>query len=476
MLFAASLATAFAAAVPQATTPSHASPAEAARPAQPLWTGAARAELSAAIDEAGAHGLSPRAYRALMGDGSESALTRAALAYAGDLARGVTDPGELHAIFTHSRPHVDLEAGLRSALDRGELKAWLASLAPQDATYHALSKAHREAVAAAAEGRWRPIPDGPLIRPGDTDPRVAAIAERLTARGLLEVRAGEGGEVYGEALEGAVRRLQERAGLLLDGVVGPQTLAELNQSPNDRARQLAVNLERWRWLPRQPPATRIDVNIADMALTYVRNGEAALQRRVVAGAVGHKTPLLGESFDRLVVNPPWYVPQSIAREEILPKGQAYLRSRDMYVRDGRVIQRPGPDAALGQVKFDMQNRYAIYLHDTPAQSLFERSDRLRSHGCVRVEGAVDFARRLARERGKGEAFDQALASGETRVVELGEDIPVRLLYFTAVVEPNGKVRYLQDAYGWDAELAQALGLGRSKLRARPPAAADLLGP
>lgn len=413
-----------------------------------------------------------------MSDGSDAALERTALTYAEDLALGVVDPSEVHEIFTLSRPSIDLKAELSSALERGDLAGWLASLAPQHDAYRALSQAYLDQVAASAQGTWTAIPEGPLIRPADTDPRVPAIARRLVQRGFLEGASLTRHETqtYGPALEEAVRRLQERAGLRLDGVVGPETLAELNQSPADRARQLAVNLERWRWLARRPPDSRIDVNVADATLTYYKGGAPALQRRVIAGAVGHETPLLGETISQLVVNPPWYVPQSIAQEEILPKGQDYLRSRDMYVRDGRVIQRPGPQAALGQVKFDMQNPYAIYLHDTPAKPLFENSDRLRSHGCVRVEGAVDFARRLAAERGKGQAFDQALASGETQVVELGEAVPVRLLYFTAVVDPGGEVRFLQDAYGWDDRLAERLGLGASRIRVRPPAAADLLGP
>ena len=237
-----------------------------------------------------------------------------------------------------------------------------------------------------------------------------------------------------------------------------------------------MNLERRRWLARRPPATRIDVNIAAMRLTYRRDGEAAWSGRVVAGAPRNETPMLGDSFSQLVVNPPWYVPRSIATRELLPKGAAYLRSRRMSYQNGRLVQRPGPDSALGLVKFDMRNPYAIYLHDTPAKALFDASDRLRSHGCVRVEDAVAFARRLAEERGRADDFERALASGETQVVDLGEAIPVRLLYFTAVVGADGAVSFRHDAYGWDERLAGRLGLEPGRLRARVPAPPDLLGP
>lgn len=275
-----------------------------------------------------------------------------------------------------------------------------------------------------------------------------------------------------------MRTFQAQEALAVDGVVGPDTLEALNLGPRDRARQLAVNLERRRWLTRRPPATRIDVNVAAAQLTYVRDGQVVLTRRVVAGAPGHETPLIEAPFSRLVVNPPWYVPASIAERELLPRGLPYLRRRGMTVRDGRVIQAPGPGSALGLVKFDMANPYAIYLHDTPAKDLFAEPDRWRSHGCVRVDGAVDLARRLAAERGRGAAFEAALASGETQVVELGEEIPVRLLYLTA--EPAeaaaGGVTYPRDAYGWDGRLADRMALGPGRVRAPVRLAPDLLGP
>jgi murein L,D-transpeptidase YcbB/YkuD len=273
--------------------------------------------------------------------------------------------------------------------------------------------------------------------------------------------AGDAGppRAYTPSLVEAVRRFQDNSGLVVDGVIGPGTLAMINKGPADRARQLAVNLERRRWLSRNPPDERIDVNLASGQLTYLHAGKVVWTSRVVAGAPGSATPLLQETFDRLIVNPPWNVPESIAQREILPKGPAYLQAHDMFVQEGRVVQRPGPDAALGQVKFDMQNRYAIYLHDTPAKALFERQERFFSHGCVRVENAVEFAQLLAGESGKAAEFDAALASGATRVVSLGRKIPVRLLYRTAFVDGDGEIAFRLDPYGLDNKVAEALGLG-----------------
>jgi murein L,D-transpeptidase YcbB/YkuD len=429
----------------------------------PTWDAAAEAQLSAAIADAARHGLSPQAFSAKLPEAGaadrDARLSEAAMAYARALATGATDPAKIFGIYTLARPEPDLADGMATAIREGRLQAWLAGLAPQDAEYRALSDAYLREARRISQDPPPPIGEGPLIRAGDRDPRIPQIRARLDAEGFAADKPPEqGDEVYGAALAEAVRSFQTARGISRDGVVGPETLEQLNRGPRARATQLAVNLERRRWLVRNPPPTRIDVNVAAAQLAYYRQGERAWSTRVVAGSPGHETPQLQETFSQLVVNPPWYVPASIAQEEILPKGQAYLARHDMYVDDGRVIQRPGPQAALGQVKFDMQNRYAIYLHDTPAKALFDASDRHRSHGCVRVQDAVAFARRLAEEHGEGEAFDQQLQSGNTGVVELGGSVPVRLLYHTAVRTSDGEVVVRSDPYGWDERVASALGL------------------
>lgn len=438
------------------------------------WSAVEIAQLRNAFSEAPRHGLNAEAYLSQLENGSDEEVTRAALAYAQALATGLVDPRELHPIFTLKKNAVDARSGLSRARASGRLEEWLRSLPPQTADYRALSAAYLQHLAEAAMTPPTDIPSGPLIRPGDADERLSAIAQRLRDRGFLGAKTSF--VVYNATLEAAVRRLQQQAGLLVDGVLGPETLVELNLGPRDRARQLAVNLERRRWLARRPPTVRIDVNLPAAQLRYRRDGRLIETARVVAGSPRHPTPQLEETFDQLVVNPPWYVPQSIAEREILPQGSAYLARHDMYLRDGRVIQRPGPGAALGAVKFDMKNPYAIYLHDTPAKALFEAAFRFRSHGCVRVENAVAFARTLAAERGRAEVFDHALASGDTQVVELGAPIAVRLLYHTAFVDADGTVSFRPDVYGWDERVADALGLGPGRVRALLPPPPEVLGP
>lgn len=225
-----------------------------------------------------------------------------------------------------------------------------------------------------------------------------------------------------------------------------------------RARTLALALERRRWLARATPQTRIDVNIAAARLWFFKDGALLDSRKVVAGAPGHETPLIQASFRRIVTNPAWNVPTDIARREILPKGHGYMARHDMHIVNGRVIQEAGPQSSLGRVKFDLDDDQQIYLHDTPIQAAFERSDRNLSHGCIRVEDAVGFAHIVADAFGAADRLDDRLATDETGSVSLGAEVPVRLLYETAYVD-DGQVRLAADPYGWDAKLAEALGMG-----------------
>lgn len=430
------------------------------------WNERNERALMNALEDAPRHGLSGAAFmRRVEEAGDDPArreveLTLAALTYAQALASGYINPERVEAIFTLARNEVDVVAGLNRNLRFNRLARWLNSLAPQDAEYRALSEAYLQFRRNAGGAAHEPVPKGPLLRPGARDKRVPQIADILKDRGLLlsDPKANR----YDEAMVAAIKQLQSDAGIAPDGLVGEATLTALNMGQADRARQLAVNLERRRWLKRQQPEERIDVNTAATFLTYFHDGRRVWVSKVVAGQTEFATPSLGETFNRVVVNPPWNVPESIAKRSILPNGPGYLKAKNMYIEDGRVIQRPGPDAALGLVKFDMVNRYAIYLHDTPAKQLFESPVRHRSNGCVRVENAVEFARLLADYGGAREEFEVALASGETQPVSLGRDIPVRMLYHTAYLNDAGELAFAPDNYGRDEKLAQALGLGAGK--------------
>jgi murein L,D-transpeptidase YcbB/YkuD len=242
----------------------------------------------------------------------------------------------------------------------------------------------------------------------------------------------------------------------------------------ERARTLAVNLERRRWLDRTPPATRIDVNTGAAMLAYWHDGALADARRVVVGQPGRETPELASPLYRLVANPTWTVPRSIQEREIAPKGEAYMRRNNMEWRDGWIVQQSGPKNSLGLVKFDLRNDQAIYLHDTPAKSLFAASDRHASHGCVRVHDALGFAQMIAQSEGVLDQWQQALATHDETFVPLPRPIPVRLLYHTAYAD-HGRIMFVPDVYGWDEDVAGALGLPR-RTRAAARAAVRDLGP
>lgn len=408
----------------------------------------------------------------------EAALTLAALDYAGALARGRIDPRELGRVYTLGRPDPDLAFGLHRALEHGDVGAWLAALAPQDEEYRRLSEAFLAAMRAARDRRFTQVPSGPELRPGRPDRRLPAIAEALRAGGYWEPPPPPEGARpaaparYTPELVAAVRRLQEDWGLEPNGVIGPDTLYALNTGPLDRARTLAVGLERRRWLRRDPAQIRVDVNIAGASLSYWRDGHLADRRAVVVGQPDWPTPELLSPIFRLVANPTWTVPRSIEEEEIAPKGEAYLARNNMVRRDGMIVQLPGPDNALGLVKFDLENDHAIYLHDTPAKPLFERDRRYLSHGCVRVHDALGFAQRIAADEGVTDRWLRALATGDETFVELPREIPVRLLYHTAFLD-GGRIRFREDAYGWDNEVAEALGFGTRQRRDPAPHVSDL---
>lgn len=449
--------------------PSYAAPRPAENASQDQasgWDDASRSALLAALADRSRHGLDRVSFLE-GGDGTtEAALSQAALRFAGALARGLVDPTSLHDPFTLSKASVvdaDLKRALAAALAEGRITEWLAGLAPQDDEYMRLSRAYLD-LRTQPQDDGSPALGGKLLKVGDSDPRVPAIAEQLAAGGYLPaveeaLRAAprETSTLYTQDLADAVERLQRDFGIAADGVIGPETVGVLNLSAGDKTRALAVGLERRRWLSRTPPPTRIDVNTAAARLRYYRDGVLVDTRRVVVGKSGTETPLLQSPIYRLVANPTWTVPKSIQNGELANVGADYLAENNMTVRNGWIVQGSGPQNALGMVKFDMINKHAIYLHDTSAPELFDRSQRHRSHGCVRVEDALGFAQMLAQDQGVAEQWEAAQAGGEQQFVPLKSQIPVRLMYRNVFIGNDGAVAFRTDPYGWNVPIAKALG-------------------
>jgi murein L,D-transpeptidase YcbB/YkuD len=422
-------------------------------------------QVLAALDDAPKHGLTKFFFLNgyLPSDQAQrrSALLGIATDYASALAIGRVDPAKIRDVYTVPRAEVNVGPGVAKALHDKTYRDWVNSLAPQTDEYRALSKAFVALVQRTPNLPDGGIPSGKTIKRGATDPRVPAIAANLKQLGYLPPELPASTR-YTPAVAQAVARFQADSGQKADGVLGSATIAALNSSPRDRARTLAVAMERLRWLDRNPPATRVDVNTAGTYLDFFRDGQAVTRRKVVTGQPDWQTPQLGAPIFQLVANPSWNVPTSIAEKELSKKSGSYFAEQNIVQKNGRYVQLPGPKNALGQVKFDMKDDEAIYLHDTPAKAMFNADERHESHGCVRVEGALDLAENIAAAQGVLDKFEEGLASGNETFIKLKTPIPVRLMYHTAWLGDDGRVHFAQDVYGWDNDVAAALGYAKVK--------------
>ena len=438
---------------------------------RPVWTPERLRALQTAAGRAERHGLSQSDYfdfgaLASVPDSAEMRTTAAAMGYGRVLAEGRVRPETVEDLWEMQKNRVDLPFGLNDALAQNRLVDWFEGLAPTDIGYSNLSAGYIRYRRLIRDGGWPAFRQGQTIEPGMSDARIPVLIQRLVAEGDLPAADGARlngmGIVYGTELEAAVRGFQARHGLVADGRIGTGTQRSLSASAEDRARQIALNLERRRWLKREVSPERIEVNTAAAIMVYWKDGRPVHSNRVVVGTAANQTPSLEKPFASVVANPPWYVPSSIARAEILPRGPAYLASQNMYIQNGTVIQRAGPNAALGYVKFELRDSYAIFLHDTPSKAAFNLAFRHRSHGCVRVQNAVEFARLLlSPDPTLLDQFDAAQDSRQTRRISTGREISVRLLYWTAFVDGQGRVAFREDVYSRDAKLAQALGIALS---------------
>jgi len=236
------------------------------------------------------------------------------------------------------------------------------------------------------------------------------------------------------------------------------------------AREIGVNLERERWLPRRPPADRVWVNVADERLVLYRDNRPVFSTRVIVGRDERRnqSPEFQATITAIWFNPTWNVPKDIASDEILPKAAqdpTYLaRRRMIMLPDGGVQQLAGPNSGLGQLMVEMNNRFEVYLHDTPSKDLFSRTDRRISHGCIRVENARELAALLMRQ--PTDRINQAIAMGGTTRGELSQSVPVFVVYETAFADVDGRLQFRPDVYGRDAEIGQHLNPERRPLAER----------
>ena len=281
----------------------------------------------------------------------------------------------------------------------------------------------------------------------------------------------------------AVRAYQEQAGLVADGIVGPGTLGRLNAAADDHVATILVNMERWRWMPENLGNYYVRVNIPNFNLDIYKNGKVIHTTRIIDGKPTNQTPIFSDEIEYVIVNPVWNVPSSIAVKEMLPdilaNPAAALSGYDVYANIGgrfqqvnpyminwstvdmrkiQIKQPPGEKNALGVIKFMFPNPFAVYLHDTPTKSLFQKDYRAYSHGCMRVMDPWDFAAvLLADEPNVSVASLKKLVGGPERRVNLETHIPVHITYFTAWVDDQGELQVRNDVYGLDQRMEKVMG-------------------
>ena len=476
------------------------------------------AELIDALHSASAEGLDPQLYNVSLLDqrrqeASKGFLTKKGfkpaeagvldawltylyMKYASDLADGLSDLAQADKTWQIRPEKFDPARQLEEALEKNNVGASLLALRPENPQYRALRQMLGEHRALSAKGGWPGVPAHLRLKPGQKGPAVAAIAARLAASKDYPgpVPAAGTAASYDAPLQEAVKRFQRRHGLQDDGVVTPEVVSAMNVPVDQRIRQIEMNLERWRWLPRELGDRYILVNIPEYRLEVWDGGKVPLTMRVVVGKQDTQTPIFNDEMTYVVFSPYWNVPPDIAQGETLPevlKDPGFLERTNMEVLDAsgkpidpalvdlsdpakyRFRQRPGADNSLGLVKFMFPNQFNVYLHDTPADSLFARASRSLSHGCVRLENPRALAEYVLRDQ-QGwtrERIEEAMHAGEERTVKLKQPLPVYLGYWTARVSADGVMQFRKDVYGIDGRLSTLLADRLSRLRKSAAAAA-----
>jgi L,D-transpeptidase YcbB len=413
-------------------------------------------------------------------------LTDAFMLYASHLIAGRVNPETIHTDWSVTTPEVDLIKVLQAALDSNHLKKTFEELEPLDPGYLGLKKylTYYRKIAEKIQ-RLRLLPKAKLKR-GDKGPAVQNLRERLMMFGDLDVPQEDQSYLFDETLETAVMKYQKRNGLKQDGIVGPRTLNKLNSPIEKWIRQIELNLERWRWLPRDLGKRYLIVNIADFKLWVVENRRRLLDMPVIVGKSYRRTPVFSAKMTYMVIDPYWNIPHRLAVEDVLPKIQKNIdyidQQRIKVFKDWhngaeeidpktiswdkieshnftyKLRQDPGPSNPMGRIKFMLPNKFSVFLHDTPGRSLFKETNRVFSSGCIRIEKPIDLALYLLKNdpNWSRNKLMEAVEDGKPTVIWIQNPITVYLQYWTAWVDEFDDLNFREDIYHRDGPLDRAL--------------------
>jgi len=417
-------------------------------------------------------------------DDLQIVLTDAVAALLDHVRHGKVNPSALDR-----RWNIDPRAGappledlLEQVASAPSPSAAIESLKPTHFIYRGLKDVLARLRAAAATAPWPSVPAGPTLKPGATDPRVAAVRRRLAATGGLPPGASIDSHEYDDGLAGAVQRFQESHRLTPDAALGPATLQALNVGPAARAEQVRVNLERIRWVAGGLDDSFLLVNLPAFKVYLIRNRQKVWETRAQVGRDVRQTPTFSAPMRYLVLNPDWTVPPTILAQDVLAgmrTGQNTIARKGLTILDRQghrvdpttidwstatprnfpyvLRQPPGPANALGRVKFVFPNEHMIFLHDTPSQELFGHDERTFSSGCIRVEHALDLAALLLGPQGwTPDRIQTVVDSRKSQTVFLDHPLPVVIVYWTASVGASGELRFARDVYNRDPAVLKAL--------------------
>jgi murein L,D-transpeptidase YcbB/YkuD len=378
--------------------------------------------------------------------------------------------------------HQGIPVNIEQVLSSESLSDFIEMVAPTGPVYQHLQTSLRKYRGLANNGGWPAVPEGPTLRLGDSDPRVAIIRKRLAVTGRIEDQHDLNSPIFDQALKDAVRAFQERHLLGQDGIVGKQTIATLNVPVEQRIDQLRLSLERLRWVRQEATDTMVVVNIAGFRALYYKDGELTWETPVMVGKNYRQTPVFTGDIAYLEFNPTWTIPPGILRNDTLPaikKNPNYLESKKIQVIDnkGKIVdpstvdwnkytrsapytfrQVPGPHNSLGTVKFIFPNKHFVFLHDTPHPELFSQSERNFSSGCIRVKDPLTLAELILDDPVKytKSKLKDIVDSQKTQRINPSTRVPVIIIYLTASVNSDGKTRFFRDIYKRDQRALDAL--------------------